>query len=213
MPKASGTGIFTRLLLNRGYEIVAAEPSSGMRKAFSSRTPEIPVVEADAYHLPFDDGAFDAVTIAQAFHWFADEEALKEIARVLKPKGRVAMIWNLEKVGVSDFMDEHFKEVVAYDAGLPQYRRNDWIPVFQQTQSFKTPYEEFLEDYNLTYTEEELWSRAQSKSFITALDEKEQAGLKKRLSALFKKYPDTSKDANGKIICPQFVRVVALEKS
>lgn len=198
---------------NRGFELTAAEPSPGMRAAFSSRSPKIPVVAADAYKLPFGDETFDAVTIAQAFHWFADEEALSEIARILKPDGRVGMIWNLEKLGVSDFMDEHFKEVVAYDADVPQYRRNEWKTVLDETKQFKTPYKEFLADYFLSYTEDELWDRAHSKSFITALSGDEQAKLKKRLSDLVKKYPTTPKDDEGKIICPQFVRVVALQKA
>lgn len=183
-----------------------------MRAAFSSRTPEIPVVEADAYNLPFPDGTFDAVTIAQAFHWFADEEALTEIARVLKKDGHIGLIWNLEKVGVSDFADEYFNEVVAYDGDVPQYRKNDWMPVLQNTKVFKTPYEEFLDDYFLSYTEQELWERAQSKSFITCLNEGEQQGLKQRLSAVIKSHPEAERDGSGKLITPQFVRVVALQK-
>lgn len=184
-----------------------------MRKAFSARTPEIPIVAAGAHDLPFADGTFDAVTIAQAFHWFADEDALKEIARVLKPQGRVAMIWNLEKTGVTDWMDEHFNAMVAYDGDVPQYRRNDWKAVLNNTKSFRPPYEEYLEDYSLTYTEAELWDRCQSKSFITCLSEDEQSQLKQRLSAIIAKHPEAERAPDGKLICPQFVRVVAMQKS
>lgn len=184
-----------------------------MRATFSSRSPHIPVIAADVYKLPFEDETFDVVTIAQAFHWFADEEALTEIARVLKRKGFVSMIWNLEKLGVSKFMDEHFNDVVAYDGDVPQYRKGVWKTVLENTKAFKTPYDEFLADYSLSYTEEELWDRAKSKSFITALSEDEQNKLKNRLSELVRKYPDTPKDDAGRIICPQFVRVVALQKA
>lgn len=199
--------------MDRGFDLTAAEPSPGMIKAFSARTPEIPIHAAGAHNLPFADGTFDAVTIAQAFHWFADEESLTEIARVLKPSGRLGLIWNLEKTGVDPFADEYFYSVVAHDVGLPQYRRNEWMPVLKNTKVFKSPYEEYLEDYLLSYTPEQLWDRAQSKSFITSLSDEQQEELRKHLNDLVAKYPDTPKDSEGKLICPQFVRVIALQKA
>ncbi|CCG82101.1 Uncharacterized methyltransferase-like C25B8.10 [Taphrina deformans PYCC 5710] len=210
---ACGTGIFTRTIMDRGFDLTAAEPSPGMIKAFSARTPEIPIHAAGAHNLPFPDESFDAVTIAQAFHWFADEESLIEIARVLKPNGRLGLIWNLEKTGISPFADEYFHAVVAHDEGLPQYRKNEWMPVLKNTKVFQVPYEEYLEDYFLSYTPEQLWDRTQSKSFITSLSAEEQGKLRKQLDHLVAKYPETPKDSEGKLICPQFVRVIALQKA
>jgi len=91
---ASGTGKLTRALAATGASCVAAEPSPSMRAAFARSVPDVAQVGADAVHLPLAGGAFDAVTVAQAFHWFASTEALTEIARVLRPGGGLALIWN-----------------------------------------------------------------------------------------------------------------------
>lgn len=184
-----------------------------MLKTFSERSPEVPTVAAGAYELPFEDETFDAITIAQAFHWFADETALTEIARVLKPHGRLGMIWNLEKTNVNEHTTKLFEEMVAYDGDVPQYRKNDWIPVLNNTKAFKTPYSEFLDDFDLSYTPEELWDRTQSKSFITSLSNDEQQKLKGRMMKIIEQHPEAPKDSAGKLIIPQFVRVVALEKA
>ena len=91
---ASGTGKLTRSLVTTGANCVAAEPSASMRASFSSVLPDTLQVGADASQLPFGDSSFDAVTVAQAFHWFATIEALDEFARILRPGGGLALIWN-----------------------------------------------------------------------------------------------------------------------
>lgn len=91
---AAGTGKLTRSLLAAGAACVAAEPSASMRAACAAAVPGVVQVGADALHLPVADGTFDAVTVAQAFHWFASTEAVDEFARVLRPGGGLALIWN-----------------------------------------------------------------------------------------------------------------------
>jgi ubiquinone/menaquinone biosynthesis C-methylase UbiE len=92
----AGSGIFTRLLLPRcvaaGARLVAVEPVANMRALCTASMPSVPVVGAVAERLPFRDGALDAITVAQAFHWFDAPVAFAEFARVLRPGGRVAMI-------------------------------------------------------------------------------------------------------------------------
>lgn len=203
---AAGTGIFTRLLHDRGIDVTACEPSPGMRKTFSSRS-NIPIVDGSAYSIPFPDNTFDTITIAQAFHWFADHEALLEIHRVLKSGGSLGCIWNLENYRSNTFQDPYFEAVVRYDAGLPQYRRDTWKAVLRETNLF-TPYEQWMEEFDLFYTEEELWSRAQSKSFITSLSTKEQKTLETELSNIIASHPDAERK-DGKLKCPHIVRVIA----
>jgi SAM-dependent methyltransferase len=91
---AAGTGKLTRSLVGTGAICVAAEPSASMRAAFAPVLPDVAQVGAEALHLPFGDAAFDAVTVAQAFHWFSTTTALTEFARVLRPAGGLALIWN-----------------------------------------------------------------------------------------------------------------------
>jgi SAM-dependent methyltransferase len=91
---AAGTGKLTRELVARGADVVASEPSASMREVFATVVPGAPQVGATAEDLPFVDHGFDAVTAAQAFHWFDAPVALAEIARVLHPGGGLALVWN-----------------------------------------------------------------------------------------------------------------------
>jgi SAM-dependent methyltransferase len=91
---AAGTGKLTRLLVPSGTDLVAAEPVEGMRATFKSLLPDVPVVATTAEALPFKENALDAMTVAQAWHWFDGERAAREAARVLKPGARLALIWN-----------------------------------------------------------------------------------------------------------------------
>jgi len=91
---AAGTGKMTRRLVERGLRCVAAEPSPSMREVFTRVVPGIPLVGATAEQVPLGDATVDAVVVAQAFHWFDPEMALAELARVLRPRGWLALIWN-----------------------------------------------------------------------------------------------------------------------
>ena len=91
---AAGTGKFTRLLTSTGADIVAVEPVSGMRATFRRMLPEVPLLVCTAEAMPFANASLDAVTVAQAWHWFDHDRAAAEMARVVRPGGGVALIWN-----------------------------------------------------------------------------------------------------------------------
>lgn len=210
---ACGTGIFTRLLLERGFtQITAADPSPGMRSTFKNRTPGVNCIDAHAHRIPFPDASFDVVTVAQAFHWFADQAALQELARVLTDDGHLCLIWNLETPRTGTFQDAYVNAIVRHDGDVPQYRKNEWQGVLNATTQFETPYEEWIEHYNLYYNPEELWLRSKSKSFITSLSDAEQEGLKVELDDIISAHPDAERDSEGRLKCPQFVRVVTMQK-
>src|SRR4051812_33168819 len=88
---AAGTGKLTRLLVPYGADLLAAEPVPGMRAGFPRLVPGVPIVAATAEALPFATASLDAVTVAQAFHWFDFDAATAELARVLRPRGRLAL--------------------------------------------------------------------------------------------------------------------------
>jgi SAM-dependent methyltransferase len=91
---AAGTGKFTRLLVPFGATVLAAEPVEGMRRRFVAAVPGVAMVAAVAEALPIATRSLDAVTVAQAFHWFDADRAFGEFARVLRRRGRVGLIWN-----------------------------------------------------------------------------------------------------------------------
>src|SRR3954471_16036477 len=91
---AAGTGKLTRLLVATGADVVAVEPVPGMRAQLAEVLPEIEALDGTAEAIPLDDASVDAVTVAQAFHWFKFDEALAEIKRVLRPGGWVVILFN-----------------------------------------------------------------------------------------------------------------------
>ena len=91
---AAGTGKLTRLLVPTGAELLAVEPVSGMRATFHRLLPDVAVVAGTAEALPLAARSFDAMTVAQAWHWFDHERASAEAGRVLRSGGRLGLVWN-----------------------------------------------------------------------------------------------------------------------
>jgi SAM-dependent methyltransferase len=92
---AAGTGKLTRLLVPAlPTGLIAVEPVPGMRATFHELLPDIPVVAGTAEAMPFAAATLDAITVAQAWHWFDHERASTEAARVLRKGGRLGLVWN-----------------------------------------------------------------------------------------------------------------------
>jgi SAM-dependent methyltransferase len=90
----AGTGKLTRVLLSAGYDVVPVEPDPKMRARLADATPGTTALAGSAEAVPLPDASADAVVAAQAYHWFAPERAHPEIARLLRPGGTFAAIWN-----------------------------------------------------------------------------------------------------------------------
>ena len=91
---APGTGKLTRSLVALGHRVTAVEPLPEMLAQLRAAVPEAEAVIGSAESMPLPDGSADVVTCAQAFHWFDHGPALAQIARVLRPGGRLALVWN-----------------------------------------------------------------------------------------------------------------------
>ncbi len=89
----AGTGISARLLAERGVRVVAIEPGVEMRQA-AAADPRVRWIAARADATALGSSTVGLVLCAQSFHWFATEDALREFARVLTPRGRLALVWN-----------------------------------------------------------------------------------------------------------------------
>ncbi len=90
----AGTGKFTELLVRRAHHVVAVEPSQAMLAVLTDKLPRVSTHLAAAEAIPVATASQDLVTVAQAFHWFDRESACAEISRVLRPGGRLALLWN-----------------------------------------------------------------------------------------------------------------------
>lgn len=91
---AAGTGKLTAVLAGLAEDVVAVEPVDGMRRVLESRLPGVRVVPGTAEAIPLPDASVDAAFVAEAFHWFDLERATAELARVVRPGGGLAVLWN-----------------------------------------------------------------------------------------------------------------------
>jgi SAM-dependent methyltransferase len=120
----AGTGKLTTRLVERGLGVVAVDPIPEMLELLSNSLPDTPALLGTAEEIPLPDDSVDAVLVAQAWHWFDPERAAKEVARVLRPGGRLGLVWNSrdERLGwVKDLGriigHENAREV--FDGGVP----------------------------------------------------------------------------------------------
>jgi ubiquinone/menaquinone biosynthesis C-methylase UbiE len=91
---AAGTGKLTRVLARRYRRVIAVEPLDAMRALIVREAPAAEALDGRAEAIPLADAEVDAVFVAQAMHWFANDVAVAEIARVLRPGGVLAVLRN-----------------------------------------------------------------------------------------------------------------------
>jgi SAM-dependent methyltransferase len=113
----AGTGILTRLLLERGARVFAVEPNGPMRAAAAQALGDRPgfvgvAATAEATTLP--DASIDLITASQAFHWFEPAATRREWARILRPGGNAALIWNDRHSSGSPFAEEYEQLLVTH---------------------------------------------------------------------------------------------------
>lgn len=131
----AGTGILTRALRDLGHTPVPVEPDPAMRDRLERATPQVRARAGSAEAIPLPDGSVDAVLAGQAYHWFDRDAAHAEIARVLRPGGVFAPLWNIRDPDVpwlaalSDLLDGAGRE----HAGLLEHP--DFGPWFGPVES------------------------------------------------------------------------------
>jgi ubiquinone/menaquinone biosynthesis C-methylase UbiE len=189
MDLGAGTGKFTRLLVSTRAALTAVEPVEEMRKKFASVLPEFVILSGTAESIPAPNLSFDAVVAAQAFHWFASGAALREIHRILKPNGKLGLIWNLRDESL-DWVSELTRIVDVHEADVPRYKTGAWKKVFDQTPIF-TPLEKRSFKYNQPGNIETVLDLVQSRSYIAALPDQTRETVLKKVVELLKKHPQT----------------------
>lgn len=123
----AGTGKFTRLLLERGSEVAAVEPNDAMREAMVAElggTPGFRAMPGTAENTLLADASAAHIVCAQAFHWFDREKAKVEFKRILKPGGRVALVWNSRLTRGTPFLEAYDKLLYTYgiDYAIVQHK-------------------------------------------------------------------------------------------
>jgi len=168
---AAGTGKFTALLVPTGAEVVAVEPVKEMGDQLRASVEGVEVLEGTAEAIPLPDGSLDVVTVAQAFHWFEPDAALSEIARVLRPRGGLAMVWNRRDESVP--WVARMNELIRWhEFRYGNYDAVDWPDIVARSGRF-SPLEHRTFRYEQTLDREGLEARLRSVSYIAAMDSEE----------------------------------------
>jgi SAM-dependent methyltransferase len=170
---AAGTGKLTAPLVQTGASVIAVEPSEGMLAVLREAAPQAESMMGTAEDIPLPSSSADAVLVAQAFHWFANDAALAEIHRVLRPGGKLGLVWNRRDLSAP--AHAVLEAAMARAVGdTPRHRDADWSrvldasPLFERLASAEFPNDQTLAPGGLV-------ERAASTSFIAAMGEAERA--------------------------------------
>ncbi|WP_433355092.1 class I SAM-dependent methyltransferase [Micromonospora saelicesensis] len=180
---AAGTGILTRAVLALGHEVVPVEPDPGMRAQLAASTAGTTALAGSAEAMPLPDSAVDAVLVGTAYHWFDREPAHAEIARVLRPGGTFAPIWNIRD-GSVDWVAELGRIAHFGDKSTSQIfgDRPDFGPAFDAVEK-----REFT--HRTTLTPDELLGMVRTRSYWLTACTEDQRRVERELAELLNTHP------------------------
>lgn len=179
----AGTGILTRGVLALGHEVVPVEPDPGMRAQLAAATPGTTALSGSAESVPLPDGSADAVLVGQAYHWFDREPAHAEIARVLRPGGTFAPIWNVRDERVAWVAELTRIAHLGDNAGDVTEKYTDFGPAFEPVELG-----EFA--HATTLTPDEVVGMLHTRSYWLTAAPDERARIDRDLRDLFATHPD-----------------------
>ena len=179
---AAGTGKLTRELVRSGATVVAVEPLGAMRAVLERVVPGVRTLAGTAETLPLGDQTVDAITAASAFHWFDGAAAAAEFHRVLRPNGRLALLWNRRRLDQP--IHRAVDEIIGrYRKRSPSHHRGEWrVPIessglFVAAAEREIPLEQVLDRGRFV-------DRFSSISYVAALPEDQHQAVVERLSRL-----------------------------
>jgi SAM-dependent methyltransferase len=190
----AGTGKFTRLMLQSGVGVIAVEPIEAMRSQLLQNLAGVTVLAASAQSMPLADQSVDAVLCAQAFHWFAAPEALGEIARVLRPGGKLGLVWNVRDESVP-WVAAISRIVTPHEGDTPRFHQGTWRQLFP-SELFSGLQETAVENLHVGSVQDVIVDRVMSVSFIAASSPAVRAEVAAQLDALIAAEPQLNSKAS-----------------
>lgn len=186
----SGTGKFSKQMLERGTCVYCIEPNEDMRNQAVielGKYENCRMIAGDSAYTTLQDDSVDFITVAQAFHWFDTELFKKECKRIIKTGGKVFLIWNMRDMH-SDFAQETYK---LYKKYCPQFKgfgggiqKND----LRIKNFFDDKYERLEYDNPLYYDRDKFISRSLSGSYSLKQQDSNYEEYVSRLNRLFDEY-------------------------
>jgi ubiquinone/menaquinone biosynthesis C-methylase UbiE len=184
----AGTGKLTRDLVPRFGRVIAVEPDDAMRTVLEEVVPEAEALAGSAEAIPLPDDSVDAVFTAEAFHWYASDESVGEIVRVLRRGGGLVIFWNVDFGDPEPPMGEEVERVldVAFaKGGAPGIGKV--LSGFWREPIAKAPLEPLREaeaERTVTRTRDQWLANMLSVSSIAALPDADREELAARLREL-----------------------------
>lgn len=187
---AAGTGKLTGALVATGADVVAVEPVAEMRQLLGQRVPGAEVLDGTAESIPLGGGSVDAVTVAQAFHWFDAGPAIEEIHRVLRPGGSLGVIFNVrdESVRWQARLTQLFRPL---EGDTPRHRHGAWRAALDASGRFERPREASF-PFGPATTVDGVLDRVRSMSFVAAAERRSRDELLSAVRALLADDPETA---------------------
>lgn len=164
-----GTGKLTRTLAFA--RTLGIEPFPAMLRTFREQLPGVPVVAGLAEAIPLHDAAVDVITCASAFHWFDHARAIPELSRVLRPNGKLAIIWN-RRDSLTGWAAEFWQVTEKHRDNTPGYRTGKWREALEASPHFG-PIEEHWFDHVQRTDVDGVVARVASISFIETSPKRE----------------------------------------
>lgn len=175
----AGTGKLTEQLVALGHDVHATDPDEAMLDVLRTNLPQVRTSVGGAEEIPAPDNAFDVVVAAQCFHWFDHERALPEIRRVLKPRGRLSMVWNVR--------DERIPWIKKLSRVIGQEQPVDPTEVLQESLRFIIVEEETFKHWQ-SVDRRSIQDLAASRSTIALLEDDAREATMQRLLELYDSY-------------------------
>jgi SAM-dependent methyltransferase len=195
----AGTGISARLVAERGASVIAIEPNAAMR-ATAKPHPCIVWRGATAERTGLEEQSVDVVTIGQAFHWFANQEAMNEFRRVAR---RRAALLQYERDERDAFTKAYGDVVRRYATDDTEALRREGLRVFAAFPEARITHGEFPSVQSLD--REGLLGRAASSSYSPASGP-QAASFQRDLSELFDRY---QRDGRVELVMVTYVLVAS----
>jgi len=195
----AGTGIFTALLVDRGFQVVAVEPNAAMREAADralGQRPNYRSAEGSAEETGLPNACVDAIVCAQAFHWFDQALARQEFRRILKPGGKTFLIWNARQLEGTPFLEEYEQLLHRYGTDYAKVRHHNMTDEATMAAFFRKGTMRVQRFANPAACDlEELGGRLRSSSYSPAPGDPDYGPMMEELRRVFDRNA-----ANGKVV-------------
>jgi SAM-dependent methyltransferase len=196
---AAGTGKLTRLLAPTGAWIAAVEPVDEMRGVLRATQPEVAALAATAEALPLAAASVDAVTVAQTFHWFDADAAFAELARVLRPGGRVGLVWNARDRSM-DWAGQLWSIMDQVELRAPWRDHDRWSDAALGERAAFGPLHEATFHHEQRVAPATIRERFASVSHVAVLPEDRRRAVLDQVDAVLAAHPDTA--GRGELAIP-----------